>query len=702
MKRVPLLVSGIVLALVLLGIAFLVYRRLAWRPRGALALRPGAMTEERYSALLLQFYLRVTVDAYIQAGAKSDAWNGDATRLLEGYAREEAGAPGALAPPAQAIQARAILREGCADPLILYVYARALCLQHRERAAVPYLYRAIRLFTAGRYPGVCRQAAPLRLAACLSKLASPKREEIASLHDLHEQWLATAMHDGSFLPGERRIALDLILRQGPLRDGGQPLLEKMAATPGDDRYLQEYLHGVSLLTRAEVAGGDVAGREACLREAYQALYAAWKARREYPEAPTALIVLARAHPALGGAPRAWFERAIAAQGDYRPAYDEMMTALLPRHGGSYIALYAFGQACLGTRRYDTIVPACYFDVLARISEDSRGSESYWNRPETLASLETMFAGYEARAPAKDQAHYKSLHAAVAWRYGRYSQAMQLLDELGDRVESEAFARVFHADFARVRAEIYRKAPPAGPLIARAEKTYRAKGAAVALGEYRRILAQDGWSPYLTELLADRCAQLAIEDGFAGGEWVNLFPGPGLAGWNPVSGNWSLDGEGALTGIPGDDGMLLLCRLRVPARLEMRVEIEFPPDAAARPLSAGLVLGGRDAAVHDGELTGSVAACQLDAHAGLLVLRRALRRGGASVEIPLRPRNLLRVSCANGQVAASLNGVPAGTLEAGALFSRTVLLGIYADAPAGLPLKFRRLQLRHPDGGPAAW
>lgn len=699
MKRTrrPLLVASLVLLVAVSVIAGIAYRHSQQTSAGTLTLNARATTAKHFTESLRHFYQRILVDAYIQHGQKSNAWNGDAMKLLEAVAAQLTGQEDALKPTEQAALARAVLRRGCGDPLIRYLYADALCSMGKEDAAMPNLRAAITRFTASDYPMATRRLAPLLLVRCLNHLAPQQSEEIATLRTLCEEWTAAAMHDSSFRVGEQRIALHFIENGHGCYHGSESLLARMHATPGDDTYV------TGILQASDVFSTPLLLREGCssdqLKRASRLLSTAWRLHPEFPEAPTMLITLARQASDIAGSPRVWFERAVAAQCDYSEAYTAMMEALLPANGGSYDRLYAFGEECLRSGRFDTRIPAVFYEVLATISRDSQGARSYWGMQKTREYLATLFAGYAANASPQEQTHYKSMHAATAWHYGQYETAMALLDELGDRTEPEAFSSVFYVDYPRAREEVYSRAAPGGPLIARAEKLRRARGPSVARAEYLRILARGGWSPSLSDLLNGRIAVLGIEEQLRKDKWVPLFPGPGLSGWKVVQGQWRFESDGALAGSTDEGFPLVIGNMRFPARLELLAEIERPAAGA----TTCLFFGGRDAAIAAGALTGSALGLVVHARQGVALARAD--RGRWMVITPWAParhRSMVRMIVWQGTVTAYVDGKRVGSVTgAGQTMASRLLVGISANGlSGGNPARVRFLKIRRLTRDPA--
>ncbi len=130
---------------------------------------------------------------------------------------------------------------------------------------------------------------------------------------------------------------------------------------------------------SEVTDEGWKGFHAHLDQARTALTEAWEMRPDRPEAAALLI-----HVAMGGGSKSgekevdWFNRAVAAQMDYAPAFHAMFTALRPRCGGSRQTLETFGLKCLETGRFDTFVPLFYLRAPRGVAQET---ENYsWRAP----------------------------------------------------------------------------------------------------------------------------------------------------------------------------------------------------------------------------------------------------------------------------------------------------------------------------------
>lgn len=195
----------------------------------------------------------------------------------------------------------------------------------------------------------------------------------------------------------------------------------------------------------EHRGGDVAstvtkegwsGFEMHLKLAGRVLTEAWEMRPEYPEAAAQMIKVAMAgHAGPGETERLWFDRAVAAQMDYFPAYISFLQSIEPRWGGSHRELEAFSQECLETGRYDTGVPWIYFIAIRKIATELPGNSwrMTYRSKKVRENFNVLFDNY-LNEPTR--INYKNLiltqKALVnAWQ-GNYDDILSLLSTMKKR------------------------------------------------------------------------------------------------------------------------------------------------------------------------------------------------------------------------------------------------------------------------------
>lgn len=421
-------------------------------PAGRIPAGPDAPTVAGLHALCEAYYTRNMVEAYQTAGTKDERWDEAAVAFLEESARFQSGV-GGIPPQALAAQGKALVDQGCADPMVLYGYGVALEDSEGRAQAAPVLRQALDGLTKSTYARMFCIMALVRLAQTAPPMAAPEAtRQYAAYREQMITSIGEGAGDASYRQGGQRLFLFFMrgIWDGPLAIGEQELYETLDANPKTDPYVLGVARGWYELALAmeawvEGEGADPDVAEECrtryrnhLTAARDSLTEAWKLHPEFPEAPTEMIAVAT-DPAGGDSTEAkqWFYRAVAAQLDYMRAYEEMLSSL----GRNRDALYAFGVECLDTRRFDTKVPALFMDVLLGLA--ARGDNTYWLKPETHQHLERFFAGYTAYVDKiggreDSYAGLESIHAATDYLTQHYEQAQTRLARLGDKVDREAF------------------------------------------------------------------------------------------------------------------------------------------------------------------------------------------------------------------------------------------------------------------------
>jgi len=567
-----------------------------YRPREIPA-GPKAYTWRNSEAAVVKHCRRTLGEAYQKVGQKNAAWDQAAARYLEGFALFNAGKAGAPTSAALVADGKALLARqlaGCGDPLILYLHGSALQCSDNWAESEEFLKRALAGFEQSAYPKCHSASAAIRLGRLYQRMGKEKSKELDRYRDLAIKLLTESARDGSYAKGEQRIFLRLVRDdwEGVFKGKWDALYEALKKTPAVDPYIVKVIGGRSHVSQgweargggwaSEVTAKGWAGFEKHLRQARGLLTQAWMLHPEYPEAPTAMIGIAMAgHAGEGETERLWFDRAVAAQMDYKPAYENYFWSLRPRWGGSHEEMYDFGVECVNTMRFDTLVPWEFFDAVHEITEDLNGDKRYWMQPGTYERIRLFFEGYEERTKGASHKKYQSQHAAAAWYCEQWDEAGRLLDALGDGADPVAFTGWFYApSLEYARSQVHAFTGPLASKVRQAEDLYKEQRLSDALAQYEKIPCDQ--DPVATPYLAGRVALLRLEEKFSKGEWVPLAPDPSFTGWRRW-GDWVIEQDGSLKGTRTDHGLWLKCDADFGNRLEMRGQVEFlalPSDAKA--------------------------------------------------------------------------------------------------------------------------
>ncbi|MDD3927802.1 MAG: DUF2092 domain-containing protein, partial [bacterium] len=203
--------------------------------------RPIPAGHEVYTGKHLQqdtykYNTRTLVDAYRQFGVKSPAWDEAAISYISDH----------VGPFSQSIavpdndgiiaRGRAIIDSGCSDPLVLYLYGRALINGNRPAEAEGILKKSVDGFLQSKYPKCRIGTSVFRLAEVCRDL---KRDsgEVEKWTKMAIKLLAESVADGSFLSGEQRIflvRLDDDMKSSLFGGRDKEIYEAIKSTPGVD------------------------------------------------------------------------------------------------------------------------------------------------------------------------------------------------------------------------------------------------------------------------------------------------------------------------------------------------------------------------------------------------------------------------------------------------------------------------------------
>ncbi|MBZ0150374.1 MAG: hypothetical protein K8J09_02495 [Planctomycetes bacterium] len=244
---------------------------------------------------------------------------------------------------------------------------------------------------------------------------------------------------------------------GDPKPDAAPLLDRLDKAAGKPVYallvLRAALHnGMAWAARGTGAAASVTGSDRerfadNLQKAAEFAQQACEIGPHFPEAPTVMLKVLGAGGSEVAERRFWFDRAVAAQFDYRDAYMTYLHYLQPRWGGSARALLDFAGECLDTARFDTEVPWNYLNAVHYVALDSREPRRVWGNATVQKRLEECLRGYQA-APhgARLTAVIDSRRIAALALGGRAEEAAQVYESSGKQLDARAI-QVFGIDEA---------------------------------------------------------------------------------------------------------------------------------------------------------------------------------------------------------------------------------------------------------------
>lgn len=470
----------------------------------------------------------------------------------------------------------------CEDPLVLSLWAVLAYRAHDNWREVFDAYElAFKKFERETYPGGVAMAMMQPYAAVRKRGYYP----IDALDKKITGWVRTALTDGSYTADEAHLFVEQSLGSKN-RAHFERNYEQLSGVYENSvlpEWAKDTLIGEVEVERGwEERGGGYAdtvtpegwqGFSEHLAIARDKLTHAWKLRPDRPEAAKKMIDVAMAGEAGGETPRLWFDRAVTAQFDFLPAYNNLLWALRPRWGGSYEEMLAFGRACVATRRYDTRVPLVFIDVLDSIYGETSQWRPLYHDPDIARTVMEMSRDALAAAPAKNRLVRESLHAVYAWLTDDYALAAEQMKKLGNKLDPYAAGRlgrymVAERWFFDVLAVMN---SPGKADFEKAEELRENFRNDDAIAVYKQAAQKAGDRADMAP--KRRIAALELELAFSKNEWIKL-PTNDLSFWNPSHDDWSVTPDGSLQLKGADKGALIVAPVRIGLDFEMRGKFEI--------------------------------------------------------------------------------------------------------------------------------
>lgn len=330
-----------------------------------------------------------------------------------------------------------------------------------------------------------------------------------------------------------------------------------------------------------------------LTAARKHLEPAWKLEPKQPYAATGMIAVAMADGA-GDSCRRWFDRALAASFDYRPAWEAMNWALRPERGGSTAFMTAHALAAAECGAFSTDAPFFLGDALRMGCEGDSFDDirAHFRQPSVAAAMKWCYEGYWRAARSEAERQYFAwwrVYGAVMG--GRLEDCAAALADTGSRpMPEEVHLRLLPLrwDETRVRGCAALAAGREG--AGRLDGWWEAENRYLEMDIPGCIKALDALKE-LPPAAATMAAQLRrlceMETTLAAGEWITLKADPDFSEWFRFNGGWQGDALGNVK-LQGDEGYALLVhKVRIGPDFEMRGTISAT-EAGSGVFDVGLV------------------------------------------------------------------------------------------------------------------
>ena len=566
---------------------------------------PAAYSEKQFRLDLLEHNRRTMSQAYLEVGTRDPKWDTLMIEYLDAQAESfsNGGARVMAQVPTTSSRKRIIeltakaYELGCTDPLVQYV-----CLINSTDADDRYLRFARRVYSAmleSEYPINRKISVTRRFINVLDKRGL--EDEAAEVTDVWLDLFSEAVNDPDFSLEDQRFLFRNYIQPPDrvwLARWGR-MCQRINTKNPSNPWLVGALCGSYHVEKAwDLRGSGFAGTvteegwrgfNKHLAIAREHLTQAWEHAPQFPEVPARMITASMGQGT--GDERVWFERSVMAQFDHYTAYKNYLWSLWPRWGGSFDQMHRFGLECLQTERYDTVVPYLYYRAVQGIASDE-GGYRYWKYNNVRDRLYEYY-DKQKRVPGAEftPQEYDSRKAAVSWRLGEYNDALEIIKQLGDNLDGDAFV-LFDGDPVLGPSECYARITVPQKVFQDATSHWDDQEYRSASEVFNSALvsmdANDPARPYLKHLSVYGKRQHQENQGV----WVDLLDRPDLTGWIVREGSWEADEQGRLIGTTNNYGCKLECRFNTGYHTEVKGTITFLEDPGPSTYTAGVLLAFR--------------------------------------------------------------------------------------------------------------
>ena len=506
-----------------------------------------------------------------------------------------------------ALGKKVIETDGSADPLVRTQYAQALARGGNPDAARKQSAAALAAFTKSSYPkGV-------RWLLTINELNIKHTYGFRPSIQKAKKQLLDAVPDGLLLVMEldengERIAYDLwkhsINLSSGLLTGFDPhwtaaMIQRYESLENKNPWLREMLLGnhhrmagwyyrSTPVSYRRGKNGFAESREH-LTKAATYFAAAHKMRPQHPDAAAEMVEVAMMDHSREST-ETWFNRAIAAECDCQPAYQNMLQSLLPSRGGSHREMLEFGERCARTNRYDTGIPYTYVQVVLAIRAKigwaflSENPKIY----DRAAFVSKKTIGHPSQQTRDGRLSQQQIRHYGNWlALTLYTQHFKAGRDLYEKIEKDIDAKTvkdlgidLEYDISRMYAYLQfpKELKIARPLT---------KGYVTEVAKIKKIMAIYGGlrkrnkDPRAKLYLKVWDERMQMNLDYHDGKWVDLKFDPGLHQWRGRSylvnrDIWTVEDENTILasniGHPAD--ILLYHRGDFPGPKEVMVEVEI--------------------------------------------------------------------------------------------------------------------------------
>ena len=412
---------------------------------------PEAILAEHKNRMRYSWMYRNTVEAYLANQPQTNQCPSSAETYLDLISQIESGINANPNWLGLESEGKSIIEAGCRDPLVNLWYGVSLLKNDKVDEAEAIVARALQQIETSELPHINRFFGARALLEIYHYRLGDLRCKCNKYLKILFSSLAAALERKEFFEIEMPISYHLLyeFRWGMMyEDTWEDMRDAIKDNENIDPYLNHLVQGELAIIEAwrsrgsswakDVTAEGWEGFKKHLATAREHLTKAWELNPDYPEAPALMIRVAQAgHAGEGETEITWFNRSVAAQMDYKPAYYIYIDSLEPRWGGSYQAMIDFGRTCMKTRRFDTDVPMYYLVALRMVGGDLKHNQ--WRQPFRHpifeAELEKLFEGM-LNEPARAEDHDRIItqYAITKMWQGDYEKAKDLLGSVKSYVD----------------------------------------------------------------------------------------------------------------------------------------------------------------------------------------------------------------------------------------------------------------------------
>lgn len=486
--------------------------------------------------------------------------------------------------------ARELVKTDCDEPLACLMAHKILWnLRHDWWGGYRGLSKAFKIANEASYPGALR--------------VWIMDEQIDRLNLINWRWdnfhveqvdrIVNAISDASYGPEFEPVLvrdfLDWMENTKELNEPAFQKLEKAAQESSHSEWARECLLGDIHVHWAwfhrgggwadEVTEEGAKGFGDHLAIAAKHLKKAHELRSDRPEAAGRMLQVVMGAEGDMEKLRAWFDKAIQAQFDYRLAYSGLIYASLKRWGGSDELVLTLGRRFAETRRYDTEVPMQFFHACKKITLERGDARQVFSDPlvkETALEFSKGLLDHKDPNSARN-AHQRGIATITAWLAGDDALATRGLKSTNQAIVpsvSKELNEMLH-HVSTLRTSVFAGNGGWGEQVRQLELQYRQKDVEAAMKTLASMkmdsLPTDNARNYVSEIRA----VLELPGKLKSGGWHPLPLFSGLATCFITGGSWKFSPPGELT-LTGKDAAFLdlAFPVMVDEVFEIRGEISY--------------------------------------------------------------------------------------------------------------------------------